>query len=1044
MRLSDAISEKTKMLLTAIQERFTSYICQCPALLLSFVYISAFSLTLFAERLPVKTYTVADGFLRDTIYRVKQDSRGFLWFCTGEGISRFDGVGITSFTVADGLPNRFVNDFLETKNGTIYIATRKGLARLNPHGLRGSAENPLFTGFLPENPKSENIQILFEDKENRVWVGTSDGLFRLIEADGQIGFENVPLGAPLSSSGGAIVAPSPNTLSVNSILEDRNGTFWIGTYGGGLFRLSPDGSVRRYTGDDALRDNKITDLLEDREERIWMSLRSDEKGGVCLLDAANIENPVKKCYTTEDGLGSNWVRDLLETSDGQIWLATVPGLCRFQPENPASVCKTYSVKNDLCNDMLSLAEDKDGNLWTGSACGAKKIARYGFTTYTAEDGLDKDHINSIFENSKGELFVTTFPKNERVISRFDGEKFSSVKVNLPESVNYHGWGWQQTVWQDSRAAWWIPTGQGLFRSPDNTSFENLANAPLEKLETGTEADEIFRLFEDSRGDIWILTIGFANYLLCWERAKNIWHDYTSQVGFSGYRVGSALAEDKSGNIWIGATSDHNDSALIRYRPNGEFRILSRAGGAPSGWIQDLFIDSKGRLWLASDSEGLWRLDDTDSENFDFVKYTTANGLVSNSTASVTEDGYGRIYIGTWHGIDRLTPETGQVENFTTADGLPASFIETAYRDRKNNLWFATDRGLSKFVPEPKRERRPPNILITGLRVEGIPQSVSVLGETEIPMLDLDSSQRQITVDFMGLGASLGEKLKYEYSFDNTDWTATDERSLNFANLAPGDYRFEVRAQTADRIYSQPATLTFRIAAPVWQRWWFVASVCVLLGLLIYAFYRNRLKRLLEIERTRTRIATDLHDDIGANLSKISLLSDIVNMQMTGGSTESKRMLTTIAEVSRSSVASMRDIVWAINPHRDSVLEMTRKMRQYAEETFVPNNISLKFDAPEDGANTKLSMDVRRELFLIFKEAVNNAARHSDGSQIEIEFRISHRKIFLQIADNGRGFDVSEEFDGNGLSNMKTRAEKIGGRLSVKSERGRGTIVEIKI
>ena len=424
----------------------------------------------------------------------------------------------------------------------------------------------------------------------------------------------------------------------------------------------------------------------------------------------------------------------------------------------------------------------------------------------------------------------------------------------------------------------------------------------------------------------------------------------------------------------------------------------------------------------------------------------ANGLTSNSTASVTEDEFGRIYIGTWRGIDRLTPDTGQIENFTTADGLPASFVESSYRDRQNNLWFATDKGSDRgLFPNRCGKENRRMFLLPACASKAFRKAFQSLAKPKSSTLDLHSSQRQVTIDFLGLGASLGEKLKYEYRFGNSDWTPTNERTLNFANLPSGEYRFEVRAQTADRIYSQnPASVSFKIAAPFWQNPLFIASVLVLTAFLIYAFYRYRLKKLLEIERTRTRIATDLHDDIGANLSKISLLSDIVNMQMIDGNTDSKRMLTTIAEVSRSSVAAMRDIVWAINPHRDSVLEMTRKMRQYAEETFVPNNIALKFDAPDDGANIKLSMDVRRELFLIFKEAVNNAARHSYCSRIEIEFRVSHGRIFLQIADNGRGFDVSDEFDGNGLSNMKTRAEKIGADFQVCSVIGKKTTIRIRL
>ena len=1035
------------------------------ALLFFLVLFSNFLISIRAERLPVKTYTVADGLLRDNVSKIKQDSRGFLWFCTGEGISRFDGTGMTNFTVADGLPDRFVNDFLETKSGTIYVATDKGLARLNPHGLRASTENPLFTVFLPDNPKAGKILILYEDKSRQIWVGTSDGLYKLIETGGQTSFETVALGKPLESSGGAIAAPGPNALYIKTILEDRRGTLWIGTFGNGLFRLSPDGNLRRFTSSDELPDNKITDLLEDRRGQLWVSFRSDAKGGLCLLDAEANERPVKKCYTTKDGLSSNWIRDILETSDGQMWLATVPGLCLWQGENSASVCKTYSAENDLCDDISALAEDKDGNLWIGSPCGAKKIARYGFTTYNAADGLNNDHSNSIFENSTGELFAVAYPKTGRVISRFDVDKFSLVKLRLPDYVDYHGWGWQQTVWQDSRGAWWIPTGYGLFRSPDGTSFKNLARAKLEKQATGAKENEVFRLFEDSRGDIWISTTEASNELFRWERAKNIWHDYTSPAGFSVFRVGTAFVEDRHGNIWIGASSDQGESALIRYR-GGEFRILSEPSAvadgstvkenppatadgsdkyAPSGWIRDLFLDSRGRLWIASTGSGVWRLDDPNSDNFAFTKYTIAEGLTSNAAASITEDAFGRIYIGTWRGVDRLNPDTGQVENFTTADGLPASFVEISYRDRQNNLWFGTDKGLARFVPEPPRTRQPPTILITGLRVEGEPQNISILGETSIPELNLSSEQRQISVDFLGLGASPGEKLKYEYRFGNSDWTQTDERTVNFANLAAGDYLMEVRAQTADRIYSrQTASVAFRIAAPIWQRWWFVAALLVLTTLLIYGFYRFRLSRLLEVANMRTRIATDLHDDIGANLTKIAILSEVAQQQLGQkfNADGKDNLLGTVAEISRESVSSMGDIVWAINPKKDSLVDLTRRMRSFAEEILERREIDLEFNAP--AADLKLDANVRRNIYLIFKESINNIVRHSNASVVKIEFTLADNELILQIGDDGDGFETAREYDGNGLSSIKKRAEDCGGRLEIDSTEGAGTKIILRL
>ncbi len=427
-----------------------------------------------------------------------------------------------------------------------------------------------------------------------------------------------------------------------------------------------------------------------------------------------------------------------------------------------------------------------------------------------------------------------------------------------------------------------------------------------------------------------------------------------------------------------------------------------------------------------------RLDDTNAERLNFKQYTPAEGLSSIAVTAVTEDEFGRIYVGTQRGLDRLNPETGQIENFTTADGLPNSNVEIAYRDRKNNLWFGTNDGLARFVPEPEREREPPNILITGLRVSGVPQTVSVLGEKQISALELDPDERQVTIDFLGLGASLGEQLKYEYRFGEADWTRTSERTVNFANLSAGDYKFEVRAQTADGIFSrQPATISFSIASPLWQRSWFIASIFILTALAIYAFYRSRLRQAVELERVRTRIATDLHDDIGANLTRISLLSEVAKQKSENG--KPSNLLTSIADIARESVASMNDIVWAISPDHDSLLDLTRRMRRHAEEVFAMRDIDLKFKATD--ADLKLSVGVRRDVLLIFKEAVNNKAKHADCSKVAIDFNCENSVLSLLIEDNGKGFEKDAENDGQGLRSMTRRARALGGNLTIDSNEG---------
>lgn len=973
-----------------------------------------------AERLPIRTYTAADGLLRDSITRIRQDSNGFLWFCTADGISRFDGYEFTNFRTEDGLPDRHVNDFLETRDGKYLIATDAGLVRLNPSSTSDSTKNPIFTVYLPPAPGVKSITTLLEDDSGKVWAGTTDALYNVNE---RFEFEKVPL------------ATQP--VNVIALLQDHSGNLWVGTWYQ-LFRILPSGAIDEFSERNGLPKEAFNCLFEDENGQIWVGLRPGQLGGLLKL----VKNPerdhqiIERLYTDRDGLSGQWVTDLFRSSDGKFWVGTTEGLCSWQGEGAGSVCQTFTEKNDLCDfGVSSLTGDADGNLWIGTSCGAKKLSRYGFTTFSRSDGFKIPVINSIFENSSGQLFASTNYYG-RYVSRFDGAKFVHQLRDLDMTGGYSGWGWKQTVLQDSHGAWWIAADKGLVRSPDATPFEKLDKARLEMVNIGTGKDEVFRVFEDSLQDIWITTL--SGKLLRWERSSATWHDLTIEAGFTKNLLGTVFEEDGRGDLWIATGSDAGDTILDRYR-DGRFKVFTPADGLPTGWVRDMTLDHEGRLWLANTSVGVLRLDNVGGDDLNFTRYSIADGLLSNGTYCVIEDNFGRIYVGTGRGLDRLNPETRQVENFTTADGLPGSDVNVAYRDRTGVLWFATSNGLARLVPEPQRTRKAPAVLITGLKIAGASQPLSIMGERTIENIHLASDKSNVSVDFTALGATLGEKLRYQYRIKGEDWIDTAERTLNFANLSPGSYKFEVRAVSIDQLYSDPAVVSFTLDAPVWQRWWFILAVSLSAGALVYFVYHNRMRRLLEMERMRTRIATDLHDDIGANLTRISILSEVARQKAKNGSGE---LLSSIAEIARESVASMNDIVWAVTPEHDSLLDLTRRMRRHAEEVFVFREIELTFDAPESDANLKLGAGVRRDLLLIFKEAVNNTARHSDCSKVTIDLKTEHSKLLLAVADNGHGFAECETDGGQGLRSMRRRAAAIGGELTLDSAHDRGTTVTL--
>jgi signal transduction histidine kinase len=271
------------------------------------------------------------------------------------------------------------------------------------------------------------------------------------------------------------------------------------------------------------------------------------------------------------------------------------------------------------------------------------------------------------------------------------------------------------------------------------------------------------------------------------------------------------------------------------------------------------------------------------------------------------------------------------------------------------------------------------------------------------------------------------------------------RTVNYANLAPGAYRFVVRAMNAEGLFSRsPATVEFRVLAPVWQQWWFIAIAALAVGVAAYAVYRYRVSQLVELERVRTRIASDLHDDIGANLTRIAILSEVAHSQLHDDKASIETPLSSIAQISRESVASMGDIVWAINPNRDHLIDLVQRMRRLASEIFAGRKIEFEFSAPESEDGLKLGADVRRDVFLIFKEAVNNAARHSGCSHVDIELLVEWSRIVLTVRDDGRGFDTEASTEGNGLISMKRRAASLGGELELRSTEGKGSVITLRV
>jgi ligand-binding sensor domain-containing protein/signal transduction histidine kinase len=1002
----------------------------------AFLWLITFLRPVPAEQLPVKIYTTADGLARDRVYKIVADPRGYLWFCTNDGVSRFDGYEFTNYTTANGLPHRVVNDLLITKEGDYWVATNFGVARFNPQATTPSAKFQAYPS-TSGRPGSEVVDRLYEDTDGTIWGATTNGLHRLREVSGNWQLEYVSVGEKID-----------DRLDVNAIIEDSPGVLWVGT-GFGLYRRFKDGAAEHFTTAHGLPHNAIRVAFKDRDGSVWLGtgvglvhLRTNIRAG---------ESIVEKSYTTKDGLLHDSVYSIIRTRSNWLWVATGLGLSEFSPEPLADGghFRNYSGEHQFSDfGIRSIAEDRDGNLWLGTESGgAMKVTRHGFISYSEDDGLEVRRIAALGEDREGNFYAVTgsLGAPSYYVNRFDGRRFQKTRINLPAGV-IPTWGWDQIVMQDRAGEWWVPTTSGLYHFHALSSLQNFATArprDVYTTEDGLSGSEPFRLYEDSRGDLWIGIISLPSpaFLNRWERATRTIHSYTSSDVSLATSCPTAFQEDRNQNVWMGFYW----GGLARYR-NGRFDVFTKDDGVPPGLIRDLHLDSSGRLWVASSDGGLSRVDDPTVDRPTFITYTKKEGLSSDLITSVTEDQWGRIYLGTGVGVDRLDPATGRVKRYTTADGLANSYVNVSFRDRNGTLWFGTMQGLSKLVVEPDKSPEPPPILIQGLRAAGSELPISELGVKEAGGFEFEATRNRLEIKFLSLGFRPGEVLRYQFMLEgaDNDWgTPIDQRTVTYANLKPGNYRFVVRAINADGVVSaEPAAISFRIIPAVWQRWWFVALVLVLLAAITHLIYRYHTRRLIELERVRTRIATELHDDIGASLSKIAILSDIAGREAAVAKSSVTGSLAQIADTSRDALDSMSDIVWAVNPQRDHLSDLIQRMRRFAEDLLDARDIEFTFRAPVDEKDIRLEVDLRREVYLIFKECVNNLVKHSDCTRAELDFRISGPWLVFSMNDNGSGFEpanVKGGMGGHGLASIQRRAQALGGSLKFEDNGRRVTL-----
>ena len=1009
-----------------------------------------------AERLPIRVYTVEDGLAHARVRRIVRDARGFLWFCTIDGLSRFDGAEFVTYRTADGLPDPWVTDLLTTRDGAYWVATNNGVARFD--GIRRvardgrlPAEPPrrLFSPVAFEgSPAQPQIRVLLEDRAGRVWAGGRSGLFELDRS------ASVPSFRP--------VVPSPAAL-ITSLAEGTDGGMWMGTLDG-LFQRSESGDVLPEPTAARAAIRNVRALALDHDGRLWVG----HDGGLLVLGsgaagqlAPATPRQLRPCgtgpsgqrrlrlptgsddactMTLDDGLVDQRVRALAVGSDGRVRVGTVAALSDIEGEQITSVIRTQGL-GDVIN---AVSEDQDGNLWIGTdSSGAVRVATFGLVSYFEADGLRNDHVPFLIEDDSGRVIAVS--GSRLTINEFDGRRFVSARFNVPPDVPDDRY---FSVLRDHQGAWWLGTAMGLYKFPPVRRVADLARVPPEAHYARLPAlpsDDLFPLFEDARGNIWLIAqLSDQVRLLRWRRATNDFQTFGASEGLAGITSRPAVArpaivEAPAGQLFFG----FREAGLFAYR-GGRFESI--LDGSETFGVVSLHIDRLGRLWIIGADGSVRRIDDPSARGL--VKDTkVAPSLVGFNVRCMVEDAGGKLYFGTTSGIVEVDPKTGDTRRYTTAEGLAKNEVWSALASRQGDIWFGTIAGVSRLDATRARPRTPaPRALITTVHVNGVARLVSELGDHEVSQLTLTPGERGVAIGFFALTFAPGEHLRYQYRLEGaeTDWSSpSTARAVHYSQLAPGRYRFQVRAVTGAGLAGvAPAAMEFVILPPVWQRSWFRTGVAVCLMLLVFVGHRYRVARLLETERVRTRIASDLHDDIGSSLSQIAILSEVARTTA-GDDARVAAPLGRIATLSRESVDAMGDIVWAIDPHRDTPTHLAQRMRRLASDVLSARGIEVRFEM-SDASQPRLGADVRREVFLIFKEALHNITRHAQATHVRIVLSIAQHRLELVVQDDGCGLDRARARDGQGLRNMVRRAEGLGGTVAVTSGDGAGARLALSV
>jgi ligand-binding sensor domain-containing protein/signal transduction histidine kinase len=923
-----------------------------------------------------------DGLPQNTVRAIRQTRDGYLWLATEEGLARFDGVRFTVFDTASTpeLPVGFVNALFEDRAGTLWIGSNGG-------GLIRYVAGR-FTPYRLPDQRTLLITAVAEAGDG-LWLGASGiGLLRMNEPALAVFAGNRDL--PRSGRG--------YVLHV-----DRRGTLWMGAKDGGLVSLR-DGALRRYTVRDGLADDHVWSLAEGAHGGLWIGT---ERGVSHVAADGRITS-----HVLDDA-----VRALLEDRDGNLWIGSdTRGLRRLRDGTMLEFSAADGLSN---NSVWSLHEDREGSLWIGTNGGGLNRLRDGpVTTIGVREGLPSDETRCVFQHPDGTVWVGTKGGGPSRI-REGAVVAGGTPAGLSrETVVSFGAGRDGALWLGT-------VRSGLHRWKDGmvTVYDGARGLPH---------PSVFALLGRPDGSVWIGHRGGGLSRLQDGRFEN----YGEARGLNTAYVWT-IAEGRDGTLWIG-------TARGLYAHDG--RALRRV--IPEVAVHAVHVDAQGVVWAGTARDGLFRWKDGGAR-----PVTRAQGLFDNLVAGILEDDRGTLWMSCNRGIfavrkqqlhDVADGRAARVDSlaYDTSDGMRSAECSfgTSWRTADGRLWFPTIRGVA--VVDPANLRRnmvPPPVVIEGVVANGrpLPPAADIL-------LDVPPGEGRLHFRYTALSLLAPRKVRFAYRLEglDADWTeAGGAREADYANLRPGHYTFRVKASNNDGVWNETgAAVRLRLRPRFHQTWWFLALCGAGVAGAGWLGHRFRLRRLLEVERVRTRIAADLHDDVGSGLSQIAILSGVARAQLGADGGRATESLGQIAGTAEELVDSMADIVWAMNPGKDHLGDLVHRMRRFAGDVLAARHVAFGFQAAGIDEARPVPPDFRRHAYLLFKEALNNAARHAGAGRVDVVIALGPDRLRIEVRDDGQGFDAGASSDGHGLETMRRRALELGGRIEITSRPGEGTVV----